>query len=166
MSAHIISHKAPLASWVPEGRRLVAVDIENLVGGSNTSSWAVGNALAQLRDIVGTSLHDVWIYACGPDCLRAATGALSATRVLVRGGIDGADQALLEQLDIAQVVGRYSSVVLASGDGRAFASQVRRLAQAGVPTDLVSRHRSTSQELRSFVRSFTPLTPSSFVLVA
>ena len=83
-------------------------------------------------------------------------------------GLDGADQALLEYLRPDVVVGRYSAVVLGSGDGRAFTPAVRALHVQGVPTDVVAPERSTAWSLRAFARSCTGLAVAaeSFALAA
>ncbi len=124
-----------LREWVPAGRRLVLVDVENLVGGSLATASRVADALDRLGRAVGRSADDVWVTACGPTLLNTAMGKFTG-RVLLGRGEDGADQRLLEHLEPAVVVGRYSSVVLASGDSAAFAAPVRELATHGVPTDV------------------------------
>jgi hypothetical protein len=124
-----------LRTWVPLGRRLVLVDIENLVGGSGITAASVSNALDSLRTAIGQSDHDVWTTACGPTLLSTAMSVFS-TGVLLGWGENGADNRLLEFLEPDVVVGRYSSVVLASGDSAAFAAPVRELAALGVPTDV------------------------------
>ncbi|MEY4338533.1 MAG: hypothetical protein RLZ14_383 [Actinomycetota bacterium] len=124
-----------LAPWVPAQRRLVLVDIENVVGGSSRSACEVERALHDLQRAVGHTEHDVWVTACGPALCATAMCAFSS-RVLLGRGIDGADQCLLEQLSVERVRGRFASVALASGDARAFAQPVARLAAAGIPTDV------------------------------
>ena len=124
-----------LHEWVPMGRRLVLVDIENLVGGSGITATSVSGAVHSLREAISPSDDDVWAVACGPTLLTAAM-SLFTSRVLLGRGENGADNRLLEWLEPVSVVGRYSSIVLASGDSAAFAAPIRRLAELGVPTDV------------------------------
>jgi hypothetical protein len=149
-------HPATLRQWVPDGRRLVAIDLENLIGGSDADTDLIRAGVEEVRALVGATDHDVWVWACGPRLFEKAMTVLR-TRVSVRPGENGADELLCEELDPAVVPGRFSSVVLGSGDGRAFVTPVRHLAAAGVPTDLIGRARSTSHALRAASRSFTPL---------
>ncbi len=161
-------HPATLQEWVPDGRRLVAIDLENLVGGSYASTDLVRAGVDEVRALVGMNSHDVWVWACGPTLFKSAMSVLD-TRVSVRPGLDGADELLCEELDPGVVPGRFTSVVLGSGDGRAFVAPVRHLAAAGVPTDLIGRARSTSHDLRAASRSFTPLSlsrPTNFAVAA
>lgn len=149
-------HPATLREWVPDGRRLIAIDLENLVGGSHASTDLIRAGVEEVQALVGGTDHDVWVWACGPTMFKAAMAVLQ-TRVSVRKGENGADELLCDELDPAAVPGRFTSVVLGSGDGRAFVAPVRHLAAAGVPTDLIGRARSTSHALRAASRSFTPL---------
>ncbi|CAB4889882.1 unannotated protein [freshwater metagenome] len=126
---------AALKPWVPVGRRLVLVDIENLVGGSCSTTTDVANAFGRLRVAIAPSHHDVWAVACGPSLLAAATSAFP-TRVLLGRGKDGADHQLLACLAPHDVVGCYASIALVSGDAAAFAEPVQELAVRGVPTDV------------------------------
>lgn len=116
-------------------RRLVLVDIENLVGGSGATAAEVERALAHLRHAVGSCADDVWVVACGPTLLATATHVFRS-RVLLGRGVNGADDQLVQYMHPEHVVGRYTSVALASADAKAFAAPVERLAGAGVPTDL------------------------------
>ena len=156
-----------LEQWVPAGRRLVLVDVENLVGGSSASAEVVRAGQAAFMSAVPHLENDVWVWACGPTMFKVAAGVLPH-RVILGRGLDGADQALLEYLRPDVVVGRYSAVVLGSGDGRAFTPAVRALEVQGVPTDVVAPERSTAWSLRACARSYTGLAVAaeSFALAA
>lgn len=151
--------------WVPVGRRLVVVDIENVIGGSQADSAMVATALRFVDDVVGRTGVDVRYVACGVDLLTTANDVLPGGTLLGR-GIDGADKRLLELLDPAAVVGRYDAVALVSGDGKAFADAVEALRVAGVPTDLYGRAGHTSNRLRRAARSVTQLDTGTFALAA
>lgn len=151
--------------WVPAGRRLVVVDIENVVGGSQAGSAMVATALRFVDDIVGRTGDDVRYVACGVALLATANDVLPGGTLVGR-GIDGADKRLLELLDPASVVGRFDAVALVSGDGKAFADAVEALRAAGVPTDLYGPVGQTSGRLQRAARSVTPLDTGTFALAA
>lgn len=153
---HHSPRTAALAPWVPAHRRLVLVDIENVVGGSGRSAADVGRALHDLRHAVGRTEHDVWVTACGPTLCATAMCALSG-RVLLGHGVDGADQCLLEHLAVDRVRGRFASVALASGDAQAFAHPVARLAAAGIPTDVFIGSGCIGASLYRVARSVNPI---------
>ncbi|MEY4174936.1 MAG: hypothetical protein RI900_2101 [Actinomycetota bacterium] len=145
-----------LVQWAPTQRRLVLVDIENIVGGSHSTEADVERALQRLRRAIGIRTDDVWITACGPTLLTTAMG-LFHSRVLLGRGLDGADRQLVEYLRPDQVVHRYAAVALASADGRAFAEPVARLAAAGVPTDIYVGSGQPGHALARAARSITAI---------
>ena len=154
-----------LAARRPASRRLVVVDIENAVGGADASADDVRHALAVIHEMVGHGEGDVWVVGCGPTLLTTAMGVLPRSVLLGR-GLDGADNRLLEHLSPERVVGSYSSVVLVSGDGRAFAQPVTALRRAGVPTDLVVGTGGLGGMLRAAARRVVAIPPESFTLAA
>lgn len=158
-------HARRAARWVPAGRRLVLVDIENVIGGSDADSALVGAALRLVDATVGRSSNDVRYVACGSNLLTNACDALPDGTLLGR-GIDGADLRLLELLDPAAVIGRFDSIALVSGDGRAFADRIEALRDAGVPTDLYGPLGHTSQRLSRIARSVTAIDNTSFAIAA
>lgn len=129
------------------GRRLVAVDIENIWGGAVmraehvTAARRCLLATAGCRDsdqvVVGTS--HVGILACGVGWPGA--------RLVVHSGQNGADLALLEVLLGENVPMRFDEVVLASGDG-IFSDVVAMLGASGVDVAVISRSDACSRRLR------------------
>ncbi|MFM7253444.1 MAG: hypothetical protein ACKO27_10320 [Ilumatobacteraceae bacterium] len=158
-------HTRHLAARRATSRRLVIVDIENAVGGAEASADDVRTALAVIHQIVGRCDGDVWVVGCGPTLLTTAMGVLPRNVLLGR-GVDGADNRLLEHLAPERVVGSFSSVVLVSGDGRAFAQPVTALRRAGVPTDLVVGRGGLGGTLRAAARQVLALESASFTLAA
>ena len=147
----------------PDRRSIVAVDLENLVGGSDAPLERVASELEQLHRVVPGPHH--WVVAVGPTMLTTAMPVLGRHRVLLGRGNDGADRRLVEVLQPDEVVGRYAAVVLVSGDGRAFTEVVRQLAAEGVPTDVVAPADQIGHSLRASARSFTAF-ESSFAIAA
>lgn len=137
----------PLKKRALRGRRLVVVDIENVVGGAvmavEQAAWArltIEDA-ADLRDgeqvIIGTSHIGVLPTGLG----------WSGPRIVARSGGDGADLALLEVLTQERVAERFDQVVLVSGDG-IFAGAVAALGAAGVKVTVVAWPDGCSKRLR------------------
>lgn len=155
-----------LDTWVPAGRRLVLVDLENLVGGSAATLETVREALAALDTAVGRTAHDVRVVATGSTLLSTAMTLISSTRVSLGRGIDGADRRLLDDLEPGRVVGRFDSVVLVSADGAAFADRVGELARLGVPTDVVIGAGACSRRLAAAARSVRSVFGPQFALAA
>ena len=129
------------------GRRLVVVDIENVVGGAVlTVEQAVGahlsiEELAALNGsehvVIGTSHVGVVSTGLG----------WRGPRLVVRSGENGADLALLEVLTEERVEERFDEVVLVSGDG-IFAEAVAALGAAGLDVTVVAPAGHCSKRLR------------------
>jgi hypothetical protein len=138
---------------LPEGRRrrypartLHLVDIENLAGTALPSlrkirevrcRYAGAPGVGAIDQVVVASSHLAW--------LNAALGWPDA-RYRVRSGRDGADLELLDVLYYENVAGRFTHVVIGSGDG-AFAPAAAGLAAAGARVTVVSRRHGLSAKL-------------------
>jgi len=136
--------------------RLILVDIENLVGPTNRTTQHVKYVFDQLAETVGDTSADTMVTATGRKLLAQATAAFP-TRVVIGHGVDGADLRLLEEMVPHRVAGRYTSVVLASGDTAAFAPAVAGLNAVGVPTDVVLGAGRAGYALRRVARSVVSL---------
>jgi hypothetical protein len=128
--------------WFP-ARRLHLVDIENLAGGSLPSLDQVRQAQGLYAACLGFGAMDqVEVASSHLTLLNAALGWPRA-RYRVRSGPDGADLALLDVLRHENVAGRFTHVVIGSGD-HLFAEQAAYLAARGVWVTVVSRRHSLS----------------------
>jgi hypothetical protein len=131
--------------WFP-ARTLHVVDIENLVG-------AAVPTLRQVSEVQGRYLvclefgadDQVVMAASRRGLLNAALGWPHA-RYRVRSGRDGADLELLDVLLHENVAGRFTHVVIGSGDGM-FGRAAAHLAARGVWVTVVSRRDSLSAYL-------------------
>lgn len=128
-------------------RRLVVVDIENLVGGAVTCARQARTA-CELFDFTRVSEpgDHVVIGASHFSILHSGLGWPN-TRLVVGSGVDGADRALLEVLTEERVESRFDEVVIASGDG-IFAEIATDLAEAGVRVTVVAPPGSCANRLR------------------
>ena len=124
-------------------RTLHVVDIENLAGASIPSRGQVsdvqGRYVARLR--FGAA-DQVVMAASHLGLLNVALGWPHA-RYRVRSGPDGADLELLDVLLHEDVAGRFTHVVIGSGDG-VFGQAAQNLSARGVLVTVVSRRDSLS----------------------
>ena len=136
-------------------RRLVVVDIENLIGGAvlhpNEAAWArrrlVGAGVLAESDQVVIGTSHLGLLPIG----MAWTGQ----RYVIGSGPDGADLALLEVLD-ENLPAKYGEVVLASGDG-IFTDAAAALCAAGVRVHVVAVRNRLSRRLRMAATKITLL---------
>lgn len=137
----------PLKKRKLRGRRLVVVDIENMVGGADMTQSDVANARHQICKL--TELHgqeQVVVGACHHAMLSAGNG-WERSRLVVRSGPDGADLALLRVLTEENIAERFDELVLASGDG-IFSDVVAELGALGVRVTIVAPRNGCSKRLR------------------
>jgi hypothetical protein len=128
-------------------RRLHLIDIENLVGDRGPSLSQVRHA----RDLyVGCVAFDVMdqveVAASSRQTLENAAFGWPCVHYRVRYGPDGADLALLDVMQHENVGGRFTRVVIGSGD-HLFAEEAAHLAARGVHVTAVSWQRSLSPQL-------------------
>ena len=128
-------------------RRLVAVDIENLVGGACLHRRQVDWARSALTGALSLAEHDLVVVGLSHIGLLNVGCNWKRIRYVVRSGPDGADLALLDVL--AEDIGaRFDRVVIASGDG-AFTDAAKALVRAGVETTVLSRPGALASSLRA-----------------
>lgn len=133
---------------VTRGRRLVLIDIENIVGGGVEKPVQVFAAQAALTAAIGQRPDDHIILGCGRFSVAVVGFEWKGSpRLVFRAGRDGADLALLDVLETERVGERFSEVVLVSGDG-IFAEAVSRLGGEGVGVTVVSRPEACARTLR------------------
>lgn len=129
-------------------RRLVLIDIENIVGGGVRVAEQVRVAQAALTAVIGRRADDHVVLACGRFSVDVAGFEWQGPRRIVfRSGPDGADLELLEVLETERVGERFNQIVLVSGDG-IFSDVVANLGAAGVDVTVVSRPEACSRVLR------------------
>lgn len=129
------------------GRRIVLIDIENIVGGGVLMPEQVQAAQAAIAAAVVPRNDDQVVIACGRFSVDVVGFEWRGPRRLVfRAGMNGADLELLDILETERVGDRFAEIVLVSGDG-IFAEVVSRL---GLHADVTvaSRGESCSRRLR------------------
>jgi hypothetical protein len=126
-------------------RRIILVDIENVVGGSCALRDHVVWAKEVVQECVLVRPGDQVVIGVAPAGLLVLACAWTRVRYVMRHGQDGADLVLLEVLG-ENIADRFAEVVLVSGDG-IFAKAVAELASQGVRTTVVSRSAGLSRKL-------------------
>ena len=122
-------------------RRLIAADIENLLGTNpplaTAECWDA--AFESLTAALGYDpTGDHLVVAVDPSWAFEVHARAPQARLLVRAGASGADRALCDELaDVSFIARRYDRVVVASGDHE-FVSPVAALGLAGVPVTVAA----------------------------
>lgn len=137
-------------SVASSGRRLVVVDLENLLGCAPHVASDAGWALALSRALAAVGFVrgvDQLVIGVGPDWVFTARELAPWARVLHGCGPSGADRALCAELaDVDLIADRYAGVVVASGDHE-FVRPTLRLLGAGVSVTVAAVMLSASAEL-------------------
>ena len=131
-------------------RRLIAVDVENLLGVepalASDACWdaAVQGLVTQLDIRAGT---DHVVIAADPQWAFYAGKRMPTARLEVRSGASGADLALCDALcDTAFLTQRYTEIVIASGD-HIFTASVHTLVASGLHVTVAAIPIHASPEL-------------------
>ena len=128
-------------------RRYVAVDIENINGGSVRDTRRADEAFQAVAAAVQLADGEQVVIGVGPSSLLASAVVRPRARMVMGRGINGADHALIEVLSEERMPQRFNAVVIASGDG-IFASVAADLAAAGLEVTVVAREGHLSARLR------------------
>jgi len=144
---HAVDGRSNRRGGLERARRLVAVDIENLVGGACLHRRQVDWARSVLTGALSLAEHDLVVVGLSHIGLLNVGCNWKRIRYVVRSGPDGADLALLDVL--AEDIGaRFDRVAIASGDG-AFTDAAKALVRAGVETTVLSRPGALASSLRA-----------------
>ncbi len=130
-----------------QGRRLVAVDIENVVGGAVVTQEMAGWARSVIESALDVQEGEQIVIGTSHTGLFNAKAAWPCARVKARSGEDGADLELLDVLTSEGIEQRFDEVVLVSGD-HIFVEAVAALGGCGVIVTVASWTQSLSSRLR------------------
>ena len=128
-------------------RRLIAVDIENMVGGACVHRHQVDWVKSTLSGMLSLGSQDHVVVGLSHIGLLNVGSNWPSIRYVVRSGRDGADLALLDVLN-EDVNVRFDQVVIASGDG-VFAQTAAHLASAGVEMTVLARRGKLARSLQN-----------------
>jgi hypothetical protein len=129
------------------GRRLVAVDIENIVGSAVLTSADATWARRSIEEAIKLESDEQVVIGASPTNVMSTWLGWAGPRIVMRSGAHGPVLALLDVLSSERIAERFDRVVLASGDG-AFADAVARLASEGVNVTVLARRERLSKRLR------------------
>lgn len=144
--------------WVPAQRALVLLDLENLAGGPR---FGVSTARRLVMAVLRTTKArhgDHVIVGCNPALGVTVAEAWPRARLVVRSGRDGADQALIDAAEPADIARRYRRLVLGSGD-HLFAPLAGAARRLGVRVTVVGRQGAISQHLVPFADEVLTIVP-------
>ncbi|HCG00217.1 MAG TPA: hypothetical protein DEV93_06695 [Chloroflexi bacterium] len=133
------------------GRTIHLVDLENLMGSCVMSAADVAVVRHRFEVVAGACPADHVVIATGPAAAPDAWFGWGAARRLLRSGLDGADVALLEVIELEHLHRRFRRVVVASGDG-IFAHACAVLQSQGCEVTVVTRPEALSVRLRLAVQ--------------
>jgi hypothetical protein len=128
-------------------RHLVLIDVENLAGTAAPTPLELSFVETKLREVVDDLDEAQRVVACSHVAARTAAFAFPGAGRRWRSGPDGADLALIEEMNDLRIMKRFERVTLVSGDG-IFADSLAALAVMGIETTVVSRESSLSRRLR------------------
>ena len=149
--------------YVPAGRSLHLVDVENLMGGSERGGIALAMASQAYRRTAPVVAGDHVIVAANQHLIVEAAACWPGSRVLVGNGPDGADLALISAAsDVVELAPRYDRIVIGSGDG-IFHDLVIDYLALGLEVGVVATVRSLAHILARDV-SFFRLLPEAPLL--
>lgn len=151
MSSSLLASQPPKLVTPPPVRQagircLYLVDIENAVGGPCPCNTDVLGARAAIAAAYPVQEGDLVVIGVAHNGLLEVGCSWTGVRYVVRSGPDGAELALLDELNVA-IVARFDELVIVSGDGK-FADRVAELAALGLPTTVVAHAESLSNRLR------------------
>lgn len=129
------------------GRRLVVVDIENVVGGAVLTVDQAEGAHLVIEKVAGLSGCEQVVIGTSHVGVVSTGLGWQGPRLVVRSGENGADIALLEVLTEERVEERFDEVVLVSGDG-IFAGAIAALAAAGLRVTVLAPVGHCSKRLQ------------------
>lgn len=135
------------------------------MGGPELGYIALRRALASYRTSAPVLDGDHVIIGANPMLGPAVKAAWPRARLVVRGGPDGADIALLQAVrDVDFIAARYDQIVVGSGDG-VFEVVVREFRSRGLAVGVVSLPQRLSYALGTSA-SFVRLMPEIEIEVA
>lgn len=126
-------------------RALHLIDIENVTGSARPTRAEVAKARAAYEPLIAPG--DLVVLACNHGAFLVVEQAWPDARHIARSGPDGADEALLDVVRHERAADRFTSVLMATGDG-GFAGTAAQLSGAGITVTVVVGRGRLSNKLR------------------
>jgi len=129
------------------GRRLVLVDVENVVGGAVKTEAQAHWARQEVESKIGFRENDHIVIAAGRKGVFPSHAAWPTARIEIGLGLDGADLVLIEIMRSENIHQRFEEILLISGDG-IFTDEVSKLGSLGARITVVAHEHGLSQRLK------------------
>jgi hypothetical protein len=153
--AHASAQQPSNPTLTRNGRRLVLVDIENLIGGAVLTADQVHWARTLLAHVIGLDNTDQVVIGTSHIGVAAIGFEWPNQRYVVESGDNGADLKLLEVL-AENLDRKYDEIVLASGDG-IFSDSVAHLTAAGLRVHVIAVDGTLARRLQMAATTITRL---------
>ena len=137
-------------------RHLVLLDVENLSGAPCPTEGQLARVKADLRSVIADFDDTPCVVACNHRAAKVVSFAFPNALRRWKSGVDGADLALVYEMEDLRVMTRYQRVTLCSGDG-IFAEPVATLGRAGIDTTVVSLDGHLAKRLALAARNVVTL---------
>jgi len=139
----------PSLHRIAAARTLHLIDVDNLLGDPGcTEPQRISKLFETYRNVSSFAEGDQVVVAtgCNAHHVLAVEAAWPSVCHRRRAGQDGADMALLEESEWAADTGRFTRVVIGSGD-RIFLHAMDRLRAADITVDFVSLRRTLASAI-------------------
>lgn len=133
-------------------RKIVLIDLENMLFGDHkgTDDELPRDRSAEILELAQARRPgDTVIVGCNPHLVFLAHDLFPNSQIVVGKGEDGADQALVDALDIERAGDRYSELCIVSGD-HLFCEVAYPARKAGLLVRVVAPHAGLSTALRVY----------------
>jgi hypothetical protein len=143
------------------------IDCENLAGGSEQCTKSMFTQINRLLTSVVNLSESESVSACGTRAMRGFRGSKEVRRLLgvkhhlIRGGVDGADKALLG-FRTPHDLATYKTLVMCSGD-QCFASFAKECRGLGLRVIVIARKHCLASKLREQASQVQYFRPSHIV---
>jgi hypothetical protein len=151
----------PKGSLLREDRAIHLLDVENLCGTPAFGGSDISRLRARYEELVPIGPRDHVVVAASHFRAKELLFGWTEARPLFRSGPDGADLCLLDVVFHEGIEGRYSKVVIGSGDG-IFSPVYEYLETHGPSVTVVARTpRSVSAAIHNVARDIRYLDPTT-----
>lgn len=133
-------------------RKIVLIDLENMLFGQHkgTDDRHPRNRSTEILELAQARRPgDTVIVGCNPHLVFLANDLFPGGQIVTGKGKDGADQALIDALDLDRVVERYDELCIVSGD-HLFCDVAYPARKAGLTVRIVAPHAGLSTALRVY----------------
>jgi len=132
-----------------ESRKIVLIDLENMLFGSHAESNRTDRSKEILELAQARRPNDMLIVGCNPNLVFLANEHFPGAKIVTGKGKDGADHALIDAIDATHAADRYSELCIVSGD-HAFGQVAHAARKVGLPVRVVAPHAGLSTALRVY----------------